>query len=84
MCCRLRLQLTVCSYPKVAILPLNFILRTAFQIYDKLLYEERTRHFWVGAVSGSLFFFSMLSAVNCVTVGKKKLSSHIEVLFGIS
>ena len=56
MFCRLyALALTVCSYPKVAILPLNFKRRTAFQIYDKLSYEERTRHFWVGAVMGEVY-----------------------------
>ena len=49
-------SLTVCSYPKVAILPLNFKRETAFQIYDKLSYEGRTRHFWVGAVSSCALF----------------------------
>jgi len=46
----------------VAILPLNFKRRTAFQIYDKLSYEERTRHFWVGAVIGWPFHSVFVSA----------------------
>ena len=82
----LYLHPTFCSYPKVAILPLNFKRRTAFQIYDKLSYEERTRHFWVGAVKGwriiaTLFYDSLLccfESANLISYSTKHLTLNSE------
>ena len=79
-------MLTFCSYPKVAILPQNFKRRTAFQIYDKLSYEERTRHFWVGAVKGwriiaTLFYDSLLccfESANLISYSTKHLTLNSE------
>ena len=45
------LPITVCSLPKVVILPLNFIRRAALQIYKKLSYEAPNHRFWQGAVT---------------------------------
>jgi hypothetical protein len=70
----------------VAILPQNFKRRTAFQIYDKLSYEERTRHFWVGAVKGwriiaTLFYDSLLccfESANLISYSTKHLTLNSE------
>ena len=49
-------SLTVCGLAKVAILPLNFIRRTALQLYGKLSYEALNRHFCQTAVPVAQLF----------------------------
>ena len=43
--------LTFCSLAKVAIISTNFHTKHAVQIYEKLSYEARNRHFCQGAVT---------------------------------